>query len=131
MPPASPWRSTPASPSLTPSSATTTSLATFPSDKHDHARLRLVTRWFLTGTPIASGWAASAGQGRQAASQASAFYLLACYLGSSVFGAFGTNLWESGRWPAVAVMAGALLLTAAATGGAQALQTRPGQSARG
>jgi YNFM family putative membrane transporter len=93
--------------------------------------IAMITAGFVAAHGIASGWAASAGQGRQAASQASAFYLLACYLGSSVFGAFGTNLWESGRWPAVAVMAGALLLTAAATGGAQALQTRPGQSARG
>src|SRR6266568_4133340 len=44
-PPASPWRSTPASPSPTPSSATTTSSATSLSDPQDHVRLRLVTRF--------------------------------------------------------------------------------------
>jgi YNFM family putative membrane transporter len=77
--------------------------------------IAMITAGFFAAHGIASGWAASAGHRRQAASQASAFYLLAYYLGSSVFGVLGTNLWESGRWPAVAVMAGALLLTAAAT----------------
>jgi MFS transporter, YNFM family, putative membrane transport protein len=93
--------------------------------------IAMITAGFFAAHGVASGWAASAGQGRQAASQAPAFYLLAYYLGSSVFGVLGTNLWESGRWPAVAVMASALLLTAAATGGAQALQPRPSQSAFG
>jgi hypothetical protein len=46
-----------------------------------------------------------------------------------VFGVLGTNVWESGRWPALALLAGALLLTAAATGGAQVLRVRPGHSA--
>jgi YNFM family putative membrane transporter len=91
--------------------------------------IAMITAGFFAAHGIASGWAASAGQDRQAASQASAFYLLAYYLGSSVFGVLGTNLWETGRWPAVAVMAGALFLaaavTAAAAGGAQARQTRP------
>ena len=87
--------------------------------------IALITAGFFAAHGIASGWAASAGQGRQAASQASAFYMLAYYLGSSVFGALGTNLWESGRWPAVAIMASALLLVAAATGGAQVLRARP------
>jgi hypothetical protein len=44
-PPASPWRSTPASPWPTPSSATTTSSAISPYDQRDHARLGLVTRF--------------------------------------------------------------------------------------
>jgi MFS transporter, YNFM family, putative membrane transport protein len=83
--------------------------------------IAMLTAGFFAAHGIASGWAASAGQGRQAASQASAFYLLAYYLGSSVFGVLGTNLWESGRWPAVAAMAVVLLLVAAVTGGAQAL----------
>jgi MFS transporter, YNFM family, putative membrane transport protein len=88
----------------------------------------MITVGFFAVHGIASGWAASAGQRRHSVSQASAFYLLAYYLGSSVFGALGTNLWESGRWPAVAVMASVLLLTAAATGGTQLLQTRrPGR----
>jgi MFS transporter, YNFM family, putative membrane transport protein len=86
--------------------------------------IAMITAGFFAAHGIASGWSASAGQRRHAASQASAFYLLAYYLGSSVFGALGTNLWESGRWPAVAVMASALLLIAAATGGSQALQAR-------
>jgi MFS transporter, YNFM family, putative membrane transport protein len=85
--------------------------------------IAMITAGFFAAHGIASGWAASAGQDRHAASQASAFYLLAYYLGSSVFGVLGTNLWESGRWPAVAVMAGTLFLATAATGGAQALQT--------
>jgi MFS transporter, YNFM family, putative membrane transport protein len=79
--------------------------------------IAMITTGFFTAHGIASGWAASAGQRRQAAAQAPAFYLLAYYLGSSVFGALGTDLWESGRWAAVALMAGALLLTAAVTGG--------------
>jgi MFS transporter, YNFM family, putative membrane transport protein len=90
--------------------------------------IAMITAGFFAVHGIASGWAASAGQRRQSVSQASAFYLLAYYLGSSVFGALGTNLWESGRWPAVAVMAGVLFLTAAATGGAQVLVARrPGR----
>jgi MFS transporter, YNFM family, putative membrane transport protein len=86
--------------------------------------IAMITAGFFAAHGVASGWAASAGQRHQAAAQAPAFYLLAYYLGSSVFGVLGANLWESGRWPAVAVMAGVLLLTAAATGGAQALRTR-------
>jgi MFS transporter, YNFM family, putative membrane transport protein len=81
--------------------------------------IAMITAGFFAVHGIASGWAASAGQQREAASQASAFYLLAYYLGSSVFGVLGTSLWESGRWPAVAVMAGVLLLTATVTGGAR------------
>jgi MFS transporter, YNFM family, putative membrane transport protein len=83
--------------------------------------IAMITAGFFAAHGVASGWAASAGHARQASSQAPAFYLLAYYLGSSVFGVLGTNLWESGRWPAVAVMAGALLLTAALVGGAQAI----------
>jgi MFS transporter, YNFM family, putative membrane transport protein len=83
--------------------------------------IAMITAGFFAAHGIASGWAASAGQRHRAAAQAPAFYLLAYYLGSSVFGALGTNLWESGRWPAVAFMAGILLVTAAAAGGAQAL----------
>jgi len=87
--------------------------------------IAMITTGFFAAHGIASGWAASAGQRRQAAAQAPAFYLLAYYLGSSVFGVLGTNLWESGRWPAVGVMASALLLTAAVIGGVQALPARP------
>ena len=50
-PPASPWKSTPAWPSPTPSGATTTSSATSPSDHRDHARLGLVTRFLPACLP--------------------------------------------------------------------------------
>jgi YNFM family putative membrane transporter len=80
----------------------------------------MITAGFFAAHGIASGWAASEGHRRGAASQASAFYLLAYYLGSSVFGELGTSLWESSRWTAVAIMVGVLLLIAATAGGAQA-----------
>jgi MFS transporter, YNFM family, putative membrane transport protein len=85
----------------------------------------VLTAGFFALHGVASGWATSTGHGRQAASQASAFYLLAYYLGSSLFGALGASVWESGRWPAVAVLAAALLLTAAVAGGV-AGRVRPG-----
>jgi YNFM family putative membrane transporter len=94
--------------------------------------LAMITAGFFAAHGIASGWAASEGHRRGAASQASAFYLLAYYLGSSVFGELGTSLWESGRWTAVAIMVGVLLLIAATAGGAQArLGRRVGPPARG
>jgi MFS transporter, YNFM family, putative membrane transport protein len=75
----------------------------------------VVTFGFFAAHGVASGWAAAAGQRRHAAAaQASALYLLAYYLGSSVFGEFGTSLWSGGGWPAVAAMAAALILVAAA-----------------
>ena len=79
----------------------------------------MITIGFFAAHGIACGWAASRGHRRGAASQASAFYLLAYYVGSSVFGELGTSLWESGRWPAVAMMSGVLLLIAAVAGGTQ------------
>lgn len=81
--------------------------------------LAMITAGFFAAHGIASGWAASQGHRRRAASQASAFYLLAYYAGSSVFGELGTSLWESGRWTAVAIMVGVLLLIATAAGGTQ------------
>jgi MFS transporter, YNFM family, putative membrane transport protein len=75
----------------------------------------VVTFGFFAAHGVASGWAATTGQRRHAAaSQASALYLLAYYLGSSVFGELGTGLWSSGGWPAVAALAAALILVAAA-----------------
>jgi MFS transporter, YNFM family, putative membrane transport protein len=74
----------------------------------------MITIGFFAAHGVASGWAAALGQGRhQAASQASALYLLSYYLGSTVFGAIGTGLWSSGRWPAVAAMAAGLMALAA------------------
>lgn len=54
-PPASPWRSTLASPWPTPSNATTRSSATSRSDPHDHVRLGLVTRSTNQSLSIADG----------------------------------------------------------------------------
>jgi YNFM family putative membrane transporter len=81
--------------------------------------LGMITAGFFAAQGVASSWVASEGHQRGASSQASAFYLLAYYIGSSVFGVLGTSLWESGRWDAVAIMAGVLLLIAAGAGGAQ------------
>jgi MFS transporter, YNFM family, putative membrane transport protein len=79
------------------------------------AGVAVITAGFFAVQGVASGWAAAVGQRRhQAASEASACYLIAYYLGSSVFGVVGTALWTSGRWPAVAAMAGGLLLVPAA-----------------
>ncbi len=44
-----------------------------------------------------------------APAQASALYLLAYYLGSSVAGPVGGAAWESGQWPEVVAFCGALL----------------------
>ena len=75
----------------------------------------VITFGFFAAHGVASGWAATAGHRRHgAASQASALYLLAYYLGSSVFGELGTSLWSTGGWSAVAAMAAALILLAAA-----------------
>jgi MFS transporter, YNFM family, putative membrane transport protein len=93
--------------------------------------LAMITFGFFAAHGIASGWAASEGHQREAASQASAFYLLAYYIGSSVFGVLGTSLWQSGRWTSVAIMVGVLLLIAA-TGGVQLrLGRRAAPPARG
>jgi MFS transporter, YNFM family, putative membrane transport protein len=81
--------------------------------------LAMITVGFFAAHGIASGWAASRGHRQGAASQASAFYLLAYYVGSSIFGELGTSLWESGRWTAVAIMVGVLLLIATATASTQ------------
>jgi MFS transporter, YNFM family, putative membrane transport protein len=92
----------------------------------------MITFGFFAAHGIASGWAASEGHQRGAASQASAFYLLAYYIGSSVFGVLGTSVWQSGRWTPVAIMVGVLLLIAAVVGGAQVrLGRRVGTPARG
>ncbi|HEY4024232.1 MAG TPA: MFS transporter [Pseudonocardiaceae bacterium] len=73
----------------------------------------VLTIGFFSAHGVASGWAAAVGHHtHRAASQASAFYLLSYYIGSSVFGALGTNLWTVGGWPAVAAMAAALILVA-------------------
>jgi len=79
----------------------------------------MITFGFFAAHGIASGWAASWGHRRGAASQASAFYLLAYHIGALIFGELGTSLWESGRWPAVATMSGVLLFIAAIAGGTQ------------
>jgi MFS transporter, YNFM family, putative membrane transport protein len=87
--------------------------------------LAMITAVFFAAQGPPSSWVATEGHQRGASSQASAFYLLAYYIGSSVFGVLGTSLWESGRWDAVAIMAGVLLLIAATAGGAQMRRVGP------
>jgi len=85
----------------------------------------VVTVGFFAAHGVASGWAAALGQrGHGDAAQASALYLLAYYLGSSVFGELGTSLWSSGRWPSVAALAAVLMLAAACAAARPVLQPR-------
>lgn len=84
----------------------------------------VVTIGFFAAHGVASGWAAALGQRVHAAAQASALYLLAYYLGSSVFGELGAGLWSSGHWPAVAALAAALMLAAASAAARPVLQRR-------
>lgn len=83
----------------------------------------VITLGFFAAHGVASGWAATLGsRGHGSASQASALYLLAYYIGSSVFGEVGTGLWSSGHWPSVAFMAAVLMLVAAGTAARPALR---------
>jgi YNFM family putative membrane transporter len=83
-----------------------------------------VTFGFFVAHGVASGWAVAVGQRRGSASQASALYLLAYYIGSSVFGVLGTSLWTTGRGPDVAAMAAALMLVGAAMAAMAAMAAR-------
>jgi MFS transporter, YNFM family, putative membrane transport protein len=75
--------------------------------------IAMITVGFFAAHGVASGWATALGQRRQAASQASAFYLFSYYLCSTIFGAVGAGLWSSGKWPATAAMAAGLMAIAA------------------
>ena len=65
----------------------------------------MMTAGFFTAHGVASGWVALRAHAAGAsAGQASAFYLLAYYLGSSIAGGFAGLAWDRGGWPVVAVM---------------------------
>jgi len=75
------------------------------------AGLALLTTGFFVIHGLASGWVAARAHAVGAStSQAAAFYLCAYYLGSSIFGSLGGQLWSSHGWAGVTVMATALLL---------------------
>jgi YNFM family putative membrane transporter len=96
------------------------------------AGLAVMTFGFFAAHGVASGWVAARAQvGGGGTGQASALYLLAYYLGSSVFGALAGRAWTAGGWTEVTAMT--VGLTAA--GGLLALalvRTRalPGAAAR-
>jgi YNFM family putative membrane transporter len=74
------------------------------------AGLLVVTAGFFAAHSVASGWV-----GRRAAAgraQASALYLFAYYLGSSVGGSAGGLAYEHGHWPATAGYGVALVAAA-------------------
>jgi YNFM family putative membrane transporter len=71
---------------------------------------------FFEAHGVASGWAASLGHHLQATTQASTLYMLAYYIGGSLFGAVGAALWVSAGWPAVVAVGVALFLIAAGIG---------------
>jgi YNFM family putative membrane transporter len=74
--------------------------------------LVLLTIGFFAAHSVASGWVTR--RARIAPAQASALYLFAYYLGSSVCGSVGGLAYAHGAWPATAAFAGALLLIALA-----------------
>lgn len=66
---------------------------------------------FFAVHSIASGWVVARSRvGGGGIGQASAFYLVAYYTGSSVFGGLAGPAWEGGGWPAVLVLTGSLAL---------------------
>jgi YNFM family putative membrane transporter len=89
------------------------------------AGLAVMTFGFFAAHGVASGWVAARAQlGGGGTGQASALYLLAYYLGSSVFGALSGRAWTSGGWTDVTTMT----VTLTAVGGLLALalvRTRP------
>ncbi len=74
--------------------------------------LVLLTIGFFAAHSVASGWVSR--RARIAPAQASALYLFAYYLGSSICGSAGGLAYSHGAWPATAAFAGALLLIALA-----------------
>ena len=77
--------------------------------------LAVMTAGFFAVHGVASGWVATrAHAGGVAAGQAASLYLFAYYLGSSVFGSLTGRAWTLGAWPAVVLLASALVVV---TGG--------------
>ena len=80
----------------------------------------VLTAGFFAAHGVASGWVALRAHAAGAsAGQASAFYLLAYYLGSSIAGGLAGAAWTTGAWPLVAALT--LTLTLIATTLAAAL----------
>ncbi len=74
------------------------------------AGLAVMTGGFFAAHAVASGWVATrAHYGVGGTGQATALYLFAYYLGSSVFGSLAGNAWTDGGWPLVVLLAGVLV----------------------
>jgi MFS transporter, YNFM family, putative membrane transport protein len=76
------------------------------------AGVAILTFGFFASHSIASSWVGA--RARQAKAQASSLYLLAYYLGSSIFGSVGGLFWASTGWAGVISLTGALFLAAMA-----------------
>jgi YNFM family putative membrane transporter len=70
----------------------------------------LFTAGFFAAHSVASSWVGR--RAHRSPAQASALYLLAFYIGSSVAGPLGGAAWTAGRWPEVMALALALLALA-------------------
>jgi YNFM family putative membrane transporter len=70
----------------------------------------VLTFGFFAAHSIASGTVGKLARGAKA--QAASLYLLAYYLGSSVLGSVGGNIWSHGGWPGVIAMVCAVLTIA-------------------
>ncbi|HEX5561694.1 MAG TPA: MFS transporter [Nocardioidaceae bacterium] len=75
--------------------------------------LLVFTAGFFATHSVASSWVSSRAAGRRG--QAAAMYLLAYYLGSSIFGALIGLAYQSAGWPAAAAAIGTLFLLGAWT----------------
>src|SRR3954469_16890743 len=72
--------------------------------------LAIMTAGFFAVHGVASGWVPTrAHAGGVASGQAASLYLLAYYLGSSIFGSLAGHAWALDAWPAVTVLALALV----------------------
>ena len=74
------------------------------------AGIALLTVGFFAAHSVASSWVGR--RARTAQAQASALYLLAYYLGSTIAGPLGGAAWSTGRWSDVMALAGGLLAVA-------------------
>lgn len=74
------------------------------------AGIAILTIGFFAAHSVASSWVGR--RARTAQAQASALYLFAYYLGSTVAGPLGGAAWSAGRWHDVMALAGCLLAIA-------------------